>query len=206
LAGLTAGYIVQRRRFIMFGPGRYSESDVLVGFLDAQLASVRAAAFGLTDQQARRTPCRSSLSVGGLIKHATYVMEQYLTRRSGQEVALDEAGFALFLGSFTLGDETLDRALARFDDTRARYLDDVRGTDPGARVIAPAAPWDGVDEPTESVARFELLHHVEEFARHAGHADIVREQVDGANAASLLMAVEGRAGNDFVQPWAPSST
>ena len=190
----------------MFGPGRYSESDVLVGFLDAQLTSLRAAAFGLTDQQARETPCRSSLSVGGLVTHATYVMEQYLTRRGGQEVALDEAGFAQFLGSFALGaDETLDGALASFDDARARYLDDVRGSDPGARVIAPAAPWDGVDEPTESVARFELVHHVEEFARHAGHADIVREQVDGADAASLLMAVEGREGNRFVQPWAPSS-
>ncbi len=52
--------------------------------------------------------------------------------------------------------------------------------------------------------RFALVHHVEELARHAGHADIIREQIDGATAASLLMAVEGREGNDFVQPWTPA--
>jgi Protein of unknown function (DUF664) len=45
------------------------------------------------------------------------------------------------------------------------------------------------------------LHLVEEFARHAGHADIVREQLDGAQAGELTMAVEGMQGNDFMQPW-----
>jgi hypothetical protein len=53
------------------------------------------------------------------------------------------------------------------------------------------------------VQRFHLVHHIEEFARHAGHADIIREQLDGASAASLLMAVEGRPGNAFIQPWTP---
>jgi len=80
---------------------------------------------------------------------------------------------------------------------------DVRVTDPGADMTAPPAPWDGIYAPTDSVQRFELVHHVEELARHAGHADIIREQIDGANAGSLLMAVEGRDGNDFVQPWTP---
>ncbi len=190
----------------MFGPGKHSESDVLVGFLDTQLASVRAAAHGLTEQQARATPCTSALSVGGLVKHATYVMTQHLQRRAGEEIVLDEAGFGLFMGSFALGDgETLTGALEPSDAARPPYLDDVRTIDPGAAVMAPAAPWDGLYEPTESVHRFALVHHIEEFARHAGHADIVREQVDGADAASLLMAVEGRKGNHFVQPWAPSS-
>ena len=42
---------------------------------------------------------------------------------------------------------------------------------------------------------------IEEFARHAGHADIIREQLDGALAGQLAMAVEGIEGNDFIQPW-----
>ena len=42
---------------------------------------------------------------------------------------------------------------------------------------------------------------MEEFARHAGHADIIREEIDGAQAAELLAAVEGRPANDFVTPW-----
>ena len=163
----------------MFGPGTYSESDVLVGYLEQQLTAIRAAAHGLTEQQARATPCRSTLSIGGLLKHATYVMRQHLRLRT-DEVALDEAGFALFMGSFALADgETLDTALADFDATRVAYLEVLRETDPGAATTAPPAPWDGVDVPTASVRRYELVHHIEELARHAGHADIIREQLDG---------------------------
>ena len=188
----------------MFGPGKYSESDVLVGYLEAQLESIRAAAFGLTEEQARATPCRSALSIGGLVKHATYVLAQRARREADPTAMPDEAGFALFMGSFALADdETLAGALARFDEVRAEYLAAVRSTDPGAAMISPPAPWDGIYQPTESVQRFALVHHVEELARHAGHADIIREQLDGADAASLLMAVEGRPGNEFVQPWTP---
>ncbi|WP_375500964.1 DUF664 domain-containing protein [uncultured Jatrophihabitans sp.] len=185
----------------MFGPGKYSEREVIVGYLEAQLTSIRAAAYGLTEKQAREAPCRSTLSIGGLIKHATYVMGQHLRRRT-EQVQLDEAGFALFMGSFALtDDETLAGALSTFDGTRTEYLADLRAADPGADTTVPAAPWDGLEEPTPSVRRYELVHHIEELARHAGHADIIREQLDGADAASLLMAVEGREGNDFVQPW-----
>ena len=102
----------------------------------------------------------------------------------------DEAGFALFMGSFALAEgETLAGALEAFDSARETYLADVRSADPGAVVLSPPAPWDGIFAPIESVERFALVHHIEEFARHAGHADIIREQLDGADAASLLMAV-----------------
>jgi hypothetical protein len=187
---------------IMFGPGRHTESEALVGFLDQQLVAIRTAAYGLTDQQARETPCRSALSIGGLVKHATYVLRQREQQKDNPAPTFDPAAVELFLGSFALGDgETLAGALDDFDEARAAYLADVRATDPGADMLAPPAPWDGLFAPTESVQRFALVHHVEEFARHAGHADIIREQIDGASAASLLMAAEGRAGNDFVQPW-----
>ncbi|MBE7187564.1 DUF664 domain-containing protein [Jatrophihabitans endophyticus] len=186
----------------MFEPAAYSEIDALVGFIDAQLAALRAAAYGLTDEQARATPCRSTLSVGGLVKHATYVLRGRERERQNPGAMVDEAGFALFMGSFALGpDETLAGALDEFDAARTDYLADVQAVEPGDGWTAPPAPWDGRVEPTASVQRYILLHHIEELARHAGHADILREQLDGADAASLLMAVEGREGNDFVQPW-----
>lgn len=189
----------------MFGPGKYTESEVLVGYLDAQLAALRAAAFGLTDAQARETPCRSTLSIGGLLKHATYVLRGRERDRADPGAMPDEAGFAVFTGSFALTeDETLDGVLADFDAAASDYLADVRSVGPGDAWLMPPAPWDGAYEPVESVERFLLVHHVEEFARHAGHADIIRKQLDGADAASLLMAVEGRPGNDFVQPWTPA--
>ena len=187
----------------MFAPGPYTESEVIVGYLDLQLSSLRNAAHGLTETQARETPCRSTLSVGGLIKHATYVMVGRRRDRVGE--TLDAAATADFWGSFALAeDETLEDALERFDAARTIFLDDVRSTDPGAAMTAPAAPWDGIDEPTPSVQRFELIHLVEELARHAGHADVIREQLDGAQALPLAMAVEGRPGNAFVQPWSPT--
>jgi len=190
----------------MFNPGQYTEGEVLLGYLDQQLTAIRTAAFGLTEEQARLTPCRSALSIGGLVKHATYVLTSH-ERRAGQADAMpDGAAIALFLGSFALAEgETLAGALDAFDAARASYLAEVRASDPAAPVTAPPAPWDGIYAPTPSVRRYELVHHVEEFARHAGHADIIREQIDGADAASLLMAVEGREGNAFIQPWTPAS-
>ena len=191
----------------MFGPGRYTENETFAGYLEQQLVAIRAAAYGLTEAEARTTPCRSRLSIGGIVKHATYVMRQRLDRAHRDPEALpDEAGVRTFFSSFALGDdETLAGTLADFDAAVDAYLADVRAVDPAAALISPPAPWDGVFEPTESVERFALMHHVEEFARHAGHADIVREQIDGADAASLLLAVEGREGNDFVQPWTRSA-
>ena len=185
----------------MFRPGQYTESEVLVGYLDQQLAAIRAAAHGLSEQQARQTPCRSALSIGGLLKHATYVMVRR-TRAADPGAALDLAAYEAFTDSFALReDETLDGVLRAFDEARDAYLADVRATDPGASMTAPPAPWDGLDEPTASVQRYVLVHHVEELARHAGHADVLREQLDGATAGPLRLAVEGREGNAFVQPW-----
>lgn len=189
----------------MFNPSKYTESEVLVGYLEQQLDALRATAYGLTEQQARETPCRSALSIGGLVKHATYVMQGRDRQKANPGAMPDAAAVALFMSSFALGGgETLAGALEAFDGVRTVYLADVRSTDPGADMTAPPAPWDGIYTPTGSVQRFVLVHHVEELARHAGHADIIREQIDGATAASLLMAVEGREGNDFVQPWTPA--
>jgi len=185
----------------MFIPGTWSESEVLVGFLDQQLSAIRAAAHGLTEEQARRTPCRSALSVGGIVKHVTHVLQGRLTTTAEP----DPADLALFAASFALtGEETLAGTLEVFDRTRADYLARVRASDPGAEVVEPPAPWFGQLEPRTSVQRFRLVHHVEELARHAGHADILREQIDGASAPSLLAAVEGWPPNDFVQPWTPA--
>lgn len=189
----------------MLGPGIYTESQALVGFLEQQLGSLRASAYGLTEQQARETPCRSTLSLGGLIKHTTYVLTGALTLDADAGAMPDEAAYALFMSSFALGDnETLAGTLEAFDAATATYLSDVGKLDPGAPMTAPPAPWDGIYTTTASVQRFALIHHIEELARHAGHADIIREQLDGASAPSLLMAVEGREPNMFVQPWAPA--
>jgi hypothetical protein len=49
--------------------------------------------------------------------------------------------------------------------------------------------------------RWVLLHLIEEIARHAGHADIIRESLDGATAFPLMAAVEGWPPNPWFEPW-----
>lgn len=87
----------------------------------------------------------------------------------------------------------------------AEYRAAIRASDQAIRELADLdalaiRPVDG----RRTSLRWTLAHMTSETARHAGHADIVREQLDGASAASLLMAVEGREGNDFIQPWTPA--
>ncbi|ABS01832.1 putative damage-inducible protein DinB [Kineococcus radiotolerans] len=186
----------------MFGAGKWSESEVLVGYLDQQLEAIRASAHGLSEEQARATPCRSALSVGGLLKHVVHVLEG----RLGSSAQPTAEEVARFTASFSLGEgETLAGTLEAFDRVRAQYLARVSSTDPADEVLEPPAPWFGVLDPTPSVQRYRLVHHVEELARHAGHADILREQLDGASSPSLLAAVHGWPANDFVQPWTPGT-
>jgi hypothetical protein len=49
-----------------------------------------------------------------------------------------------------------------------------------------------------------LLHLIEETARHAGHADLLREAVDGATAYPLLAAAESWPATPWLQPWQPA--
>ncbi len=189
-------------------PAIHTEVEEFALFLGDQLAALRASAHGLTDEQARATPCRSGLSIGGLIEHALYVMGERLRGLAeGSRVReFTPAAFGQFAASFALtGDEPLTLALERFDQTAEEYLRSVRASDPNAHTLEPPAPWDGVLTATATTERFYLMHHVEELARHAGHADIIREQLDGADAASLRAAIEGLPANDFVQPWSPGT-
>lgn len=193
----------------MFHPGVHSENETITGYIDAQLAALRNAAHGLTDEQARETPCRSTLSIGGLIKHATFVISGHVpalappveARPSPEQWAQMAATFE---DSFALReDESLEGALRAFDTTRKALIEHLETLDPGDDVMAPPAPWYGREDSVPAKARWELTHLIEELARHAGHADIIREEIDGAKAGPLHLAVAGLRGNQFMQPWRP---
>ena len=70
--------------------------------------------------------------------------------------------------------------------------------------VPKGVPWFPDDIEAWSV-RWVLLHLIEEIARHAGHADIVRESIDGATMYELMAAAEGWPATDWLQPWAPAS-
>ena len=68
--------------------------------------------------------------------------------------------------------------------------------------VPKGVPWfpDDIDAWT---VRWVMLHLITETARHAGHADIVRETIDGASAFPLMAAAEGWPATPWMQPWAP---
>ena len=191
----------------MYAPAQHDEVTGLVNYIDEQLTAIRAAAFGLTEEQARQTPCRSALSVGGLIKHATYVMRGALDRLTTEvtEQPLDPATYAAFTDSFAVrDDETVAATIDDFDQVRATLLATVAKVDPAGDSVAPPAPWHGIFDARPIHVRYYLVHLVEECARHAGHADIIREQIDGMAVPTLVLTLAGASANDFFQPYEAS--
>lgn len=179
------------------------EREGLLAYLSQQRYVLRLAAHGLTDEQARATPTAGTLSVGGLIKHVASVertwMDMVLERPRGTE---DE-----YLANFRMSPhETLADVLACYDDAARdtdAVIDDV--ADLGQAVPVPkGVPWFPDDVDAWSV-RWVLLHLITETARHAGHADIVRESIDGATAFPLMAAAEGWPATPWLQPWEPSA-
>ena len=181
------------------------EHDLLLGALDQQRTVLHLAAYGLTDDQARAAAAAPSpLSVGGLIKHVAQVERNWIDVVLGRERSADAED--AYAASFTMrDDETLaavlaDGAAAGHDTTRViREIADLDRPVPVPRGV----PWYPADLDAWSV-RWVLLHLATEAARHAGHADIVREALDGATAFPLMAAAEGWPATPWMQPWAPA--
>ena len=168
------------------------ERDGLLAFLAQQRDGLRFAVHGLTDEQAASTPSASTLSLVGLIKHAAQVERHWMVEivmqrelpASGEDAY--ESGFHLAHG------ETVSDVLAAYAEVARETEAIVAGiADLGRPVPVPkGVPWFPQDVEAWSV-RWVLLHLIEETARHAGHADIIRESLDGATMYQLMAAAEG---------------
>ncbi len=140
----------------------------------------------LTDEQARQRTTASELTIGGLIKHVTFVERGWASfiveGPAGLPSAEDTEALAAHADSFRLReDETLAGALAAYEEVAAATDELVRSLpDLDAAQPLPPAPWFAPG--AQWSARRVLLHIVAETAQHAGHADIVREALDGAKS------------------------
>jgi uncharacterized damage-inducible protein DinB len=133
----------------------------------------------LTDAQAAQRTTASALCLGGLIKHVAATEQQWLNFVLGGAEAMFSSS-ADWAGGFQMvAGETLAGLLEQYTDV-ARRTDEIVATLPNLDVAQPLpeAPW---FEPGASwSARRVLLHVIAETAQHAGHADIIRESLDGS--------------------------
>ena len=152
-------------------------------------ALFRHTAQGLTDEQASATPTVSTLSIGGLVKHVAATERQWadFVVNGPADDAVDWAAIdwsdpppevVAYQDAFRLvGEETLESVLADHEAAAAATDELVATVDLDARQPLPAAPW---FEPGASwSARRVFVHLVAEISQHAGHADIIRESIDG---------------------------
>jgi uncharacterized damage-inducible protein DinB len=182
------------------------ERDGLLSYLAQMRYVLKLTGYGLTPEQLRATPTTSTLSVGGLIKHCAFVeagwIDEVLQRadKSAEDYSAYEENFRMADG------ETLDEVLANYDQVAAETERVIAGVaDLGQAVpVDHSVPWNPKDVDAWSV-RWVLLHLIQETARHTGHADIIREAVDGGTAYALMAAAEKWPATPWLQPWEPAA-
>ena len=167
-----------------------TERDDILDLLRKHRDLFRFTVRNLSDEQAAATPTASALCLGGLVKHVTAVEKNwadFALDGPGAQPDIDWAnvdwanppaavqahadGFRMVEG------ETLASLLAAYDDQAAATDALVATLDLDSRHPLPEAPW--FEAGASWSARRALLHIAAETAQHAGHADIIRETIDG---------------------------
>ncbi|MGH9114502.1 MAG: DinB family protein [Acidimicrobiales bacterium] len=143
---------------------------------------LRFTARGLTEEQIRQRSTASELCIGGLLRHVAEVERtwaKFIVDGPGAFGTFDEPAMAAHQEGFQVGDgETLESLLAAYGSVASATDELVRGLDDlGTSQPLPEAPW--FQPGATRSARRVLMHVIAETAQHAGHADIIREAIDG---------------------------
>ncbi|GAA3856153.1 DinB family protein [Streptomyces sedi] len=169
-------------------PGNRTERADLRAMLAHQRHFLRFTTRDLTDEQAGRRTTASELCLGGLIKHVSSVERgwaRFILEGPSAMVdfsAMTEEDFAERAAEFRmLPGDTLEGVLAEYARVAER-TDEIVDSLPDLDLShpLPKAPW--FEPNARWSARRVLLHIVAETAQHAGHADIIRESLDGAKS------------------------
>lgn len=159
-----------------------AERADFINVLEKHRSFLRRTVDGLTDDQARLRPTASALCLGGIIKHVTRVEERWMRfiDEGPGAMAFDESSYQSHQESFEmLPEETVAGLLADYEttgrrtDERISTLESFDSSHP-----LPKAPW--FEPGGQWTVRRVLAHILAETSQHAGHADIIRESIDGA--------------------------
>jgi uncharacterized damage-inducible protein DinB len=162
-------------------PPQPDERTALESFLDYFRATLRWKADGLTDEQARTASVEPSImSIAGLLRHMAEVerhwFQMYLRGDAEDRLFWSQGPDAdLEVPDSTTLAECLalyDREVSMSRETAAGYaLDDLAALNDLDR---------GLGSDWQPNLRWIMVHMIEEYARHCGHADFIRERIDGA--------------------------
>ncbi|WP_091554574.1 DinB family protein [Micromonospora pattaloongensis] len=153
-----------------YGPelvGTAGEREVLESFLDFYRKVIVSKVYGLSNEDAKRRLVPSLTTLAGLLRHVTVVERNWFQHvLAGQPAAGDEDG------GWFVDDATVEGLIAEY----------TQECDRSRSVAARLALEDVGSHPQLGPIslRWVYIHMIDETARHAGHADILRELTDGA--------------------------
>lgn len=170
-----------------------TESDGMAAFAAQQIRQIAASLHGLTDAQIRATPSASALSLAALTRHVLFNCTRGPLAELDPEFELaacergyddaDRAAAGVLPGAIR-PDDTAAGLAAELEERAAWIEANLPGQDLQRRVPVPDRPW-FPDDLGSWPLRWVVLRAIEEYARHAGHADIIRESIDGKGAYEL---------------------
>jgi hypothetical protein len=151
------------------------ERAMLEGWLDWHRATLLTKAAGLTAEQLKQPSAEpSNLTLLGLIRHMAEVERSWFrTRAAGQDVG------KLYCSDDNVDGDFDDVAGADAEADYAAFLTEVELARRAAAGLSLEHEFSTPRRPAISV-RWVYLHMIEEYARHNGHADLLRERIDGA--------------------------
>ena len=151
-----------------------AEKEVLSGFLDHYRSTILQICEGLSEEQLRRPMVQSGTSLIGMLHHLVYV------ERGWFEETI--AGLDVEYPFDFENDPDIDFRVP--PEMRAQEVFDLyrRQCERSRQVLSEVSlddPVKGKERSADYNVRWVVVHMIEETARHAGHADILREQIDG---------------------------
>lgn len=163
------------------------ERENLISILADQRDLFRITLRGIDDEQARKRSTVSELTLGGLLHHLINC-ERHWTKVIIERDEHAQVDVAQFDGEYVMApEETVQGLLATWDEVAEATTTLIRTVDSlDTSIPTPTAPW--TPEREWWTVRYTLLHVLREIAHHSGHADIIREELDGQNSTYSRIA------------------
>jgi len=158
------------------------EIDTLVGALERNRRTFAWKCSGLDADSMRRTLGPSTMTLGGLVKHLALVEDEYFTRQLTGASSLTPPFDAVDFDADpdwewrTAADDSPDELMALWESCVARSRANIAAAYAEGPDVPTRTPWGSGRTP---LLRRLMVDMIEEYARHTGHADLIRESIDG---------------------------